>query len=375
MDTVKILAIGNDKINLQIIKSRLLEFGDDWLIFNMGCEDAHHAINKSKFDLCIIDCSETSEMLNQKISEIKNSTKNADTPILVSIQECSASDIEEFLLNGALDFIKKPFKSIELFARVRTALTLSSTIAKLNRQNRVINESQEKIEEMIKGLMPSEIINEITRYGESKPKKYRDASVLFADLVDFTKKSRTLSPKVVIDELSEIFEEFDKIMKKNQCTRIKTMGDGYLAVSGIPTPNKDHAKNLIQAAIDMREFLKQRNLINKVKWDIKVGINSGEVIGSVLGKSNYLFDVFGDTVNEASRMENTCEPNQVNISQTTYLITRNSFRYIERLPAEVKGIGKKRMYYLKSSINPILLNDKKKHNLKLGKLIEKLSTN
>ena len=375
MDTVKILAIGNDKINLQIIKSRLLEFGDDWLIFNMGCEDAHHAINKSKFDLCIIDCSETSEMLNQKISEIKNSTKNADTPILVSIQECSASDIEELLLNGALDFIKKPFKSIELFARVRTALTLSSTVAKLNRQNRVINESQEKIEEMIKGLMPSEIINEITRYGESKPKKYRDASVLFADLVDFTKKSRTLSPKVVIDELSEIFEEFDKIMKKNQCTRIKTMGDGYLAVSGIPTPNKDHAKNLIQAAIDMREFLKQRNLINKVKWDIKVGINSGEVIGSVLGKSNYLFDVFGDTVNEASRMENTCEPNQVNISQTTYLITRNSFRYIERLPAEVKGIGKKRMYYLKSSINPILLNDKKKHNLKLGKLIEKLSTN
>ncbi|MCW3788571.1 adenylate/guanylate cyclase domain-containing response regulator [Marinilabiliaceae bacterium AAT] len=372
---MKILAIGNDAINMHIIKSRLLEFSDDWMIFNTNCDDAHSEINRSRYNLIIIDCEKPSESLIHKIGEIKQSIKNYNTPVLVCIQECSPAEIEEILEIGALDFIRKPFKSIELFARVRTALTLSSTIEKLDRQTHIINEGQHKMEEMLNGLIPTEIINEITQYGESKPKKYRDASVLFVDLVDFTQKSRRLSPKIVIDELSDIFTEFDKIVKRNNCTRIKTMGDGYLAVSGIPTPNQEHVYNMIKVASDMREYLMQRNLINNVKWDVKLGINSGEVIGSVLGNNNYLFDVFGDTVNEAARLESACEPNQINISRSTYLLARDKYSFIERLPQDIKGIGKRRMYYLKSTINPLDIKKSEHNKNRLGVLIEKLSAN
>ncbi len=375
MDTVKILAVGNDKINLQIIKGRLLEFGEDWLIFNMNCNDAYKEVEKSKYNLIIIDCENPTQSLINKISTLKYSKKNFNTPIIVCIQDSTPEDIENILQNGALDFIKKPFKSIELFARVRTALTLSSTIEKLDRQIHIINEGQNRMEEMLNGLIPTEIINEITQYGTSKPKKYREASVLFVDLVDFTKKSSRLSPKIIIDELSDIFSEFDKIVKRNNCTRIKTIGDGYLAVSGIPTPSRKHAINMIKTAIDMREYIFQRNLINNVKWDLKIGINSGEVIGSVLGKNNYLFDVFGHTVNEAARLENLCDPNQINVSRFSYLLVRNTYTFIERLPHDVKGIGKRRMYYLKST-DDVFARDESGHNkIRLGELIEKLSVN
>ncbi len=375
MDTVKILAVGNDKINLQIIKSRLLEFGEDWLIFNKSCEDAYAEVEKSKYNLIIIDCEKPITSLINKVIDLKYSEKNANTPIIVCIQDSTPEDIEKILQNGALDFIKKPFKSIELFARVRTALTLSSTIDKLDRQVHIINEGQNKMEEMLNGLIPPEIINEITQYGSSKPKKYREASVLFVDLVDFTKKSRRLSPMIMIDELSDIFAEFDKIVKRNNCTRIKTIGDGYLAVSGIPTPSHEHAINMINVALDMREYIFQRNLINNVKWDLKLGINSGEVIGSVLGKSNYLFDVFGDTVNEAARLESMCEPNQINVSRSSYMLVRNKYKFIERLPQDVKGIGKTRMYYLKSTFDSISTYDPSENVIRLGELIEKLSAN
>ncbi len=350
MDTVKILIVGNNNISLQIIKGQLLEFDNDWLVFKANCHKASQEIKETKYNLVIIDCNESSDNLKHKIKEIKGSKLNHITPIIVCLQDRTSNDIEQILKAGALDFIHKPYKAIELFARVRTGLSLSSTIHKLNFQTQVLSESHDKVVDFLNRIIPIEIIQELKEFGESKPKKYREASVLFADLVDFTRKSRKLSPKMLIDELSEIFAEFDKIVSKNKCTRIKTMGDGYLAVSGIPSPNANHTINMIKTAIDMRDYLTQRNSFHSVKWDVKIGIHSGEVIGSILG-NNYLFDVFGDTVNEAARMEKFCEPNQINISEKTYLLSRYQYNFIERLSMDIKGLGRKKMYYLKSSYN------------------------
>ncbi|GAF04180.1 adenylate cyclase [Saccharicrinis fermentans DSM 9555 = JCM 21142] len=238
MNTVRILIIGNDVINLQIIKRQLLDFDEEWLIINKSCDDAIPELNHTYYSLILIDCEEPSAELLEKIHFIKRSNKNWDTPVLVSLQNTEPTIIKKLLIAGALDFIQKPFKNVELFARVRTALTLSSSIKKLEKQARVISEGQNKIQEIVSGLLPNEIVTELTLFGESKPKKYREASVLFIDMVDFTKKSTKLSPKILIDELSQIFSSFDQIIKKNNCTRIKTMGDGYLAVSGSQPPTK-----------------------------------------------------------------------------------------------------------------------------------------
>jgi class 3 adenylate cyclase/AmiR/NasT family two-component response regulator len=370
MDTIKILIVGNNDIGLQIIKGQLLEFEKDWLIFKTNYHKAGQESNSTKFNLIIIDCNESSNNIEHQIKEIKGSKINHTTPIIVCLQDKTGNDIEQILEAGALDFINKPYKPIELFARVRTGLTLSSTIHKLEFQSRIISERHDKVEKFLYKIIPTEIIQELKDFGKSKPKKYREASVLFADLVDFTRKSRKLSPKILIDELTEIFTEFDNIVNKNKCTRIKTMGDGYLAVSGIPSPNTNHTIHMIKTAIDMREYLMQRNSFHSVKWDVKIGINSGEVIGSILG-NNYLFDVFGDAVNEAARMEKFCEPNQINISENTYLLSRHQYNFIERLSMDIKGLGRKKMYYLKSAYN--MLNYKEIFNF--NPLNNKMATN
>ncbi len=364
MNTANILIIGNEICNLELLKRQLLEFDEEWVVNTKVYRNSKVELNSTHHNLVIIDFDGSPQNLLEKIKIIKQSNKNYSTPVLVCFMETNAKLIKAMLEAGALDFIEKPFKPIELFARVRTALILSSTIDKLNQQAHIISESQSRLNEILSGLLPKEIIEELTVSGESKPKKYREASVLFADMVDFTKKSMSLPPKILIDELTQIFSAFDGIIKKYGCTRIKTMGDGYLAVSGIPTPNKEHAIKLIQVAVDMRNFLMIRNLTNPVQWEVKIGINSGEVIGSVLGSNNFLFDVFGDAVNTAARMEKTCGPNQINIGMSTYLSTRDKFRYIERLPNDVKGLGIKSMYYLKSSCNNTAITnteEKKEH--------------
>lgn len=346
MDTIKILIIGYCDYNLSNIKKQLQEFRDDWIIVDTLYDDVENKICDTCYNVIIFECSGMFQYLFQEINNLKASKYNHETPILVCVDNSNYISIEEVIKAEVHDFIQMPFKPFELFTRIMGTLKLSYLIRKSTNQKNVIDEKQQRIEAILNSLLPAEIINELTIYGESKPKKYHKASVLFIDLVDFTRKSSSLSPRIVIDELSDIFSSFDYIIKKNGCLRIKTIGDGYLAVSGIPKPNEEHAINLLEAAIEMREYLKQRNKTHSIKWNAKMGINSGEVIGSVLGGNNMLFDVFGDTVNTAARMENECEANQINVSSITQALTKHKYKFIGRTPLSVKSLGVTKMYYL-----------------------------
>jgi class 3 adenylate cyclase/AmiR/NasT family two-component response regulator len=355
MSFAKILITGNSQINIQDISKKLLEYEQNWGTITC-CNNSASISEFEKCDLIIIDSIEKTELIIDVISQIKHSLKNWDTSILVCLHENNPKNIIQILEAGALDFLIKPFSSIELFARVRTGLILSSSVDKANKQTKQISAKENHFEELLNNILPLEIITEISTLGYSKPKKYKNASVLFVDLVDFTKKVKSLSEKIIFNELSEIFSTFDKIIRTNHCTRIKTMGDGYLAVSGIPNFNNNHAVDLLNAAVEMQNFILQRNKANAITWEIKVGINSGEVIGGILGKNRFPFDVFGDTVNGAARMETMCAPNQINVTRSTYLLTRHKFTFIERLSTRIKGMGIQHMYYLKSPVDFPLIN-------------------
>jgi len=135
-------------------------------------------------------------------------------------------------------------------------------------------------------------------------------------------------------------------MSRHKCERIKTIGDAYLAVCGMPEKRKDHAKNMINAAIDIREFLKKRNAKSNIEWKIRIGIHSGRVVGGIVGVRKYIYDVFGDTINTTSRMESSSEPMKINISETTYNLVKNDFSFIERDAMDIKGLGLTKMYFL-----------------------------
>ena len=178
------------------------------------------------------------------------------------------------------------------------------------------------------------------------PRRFRNVSVVMADLVDFTVKSQKMSPRRLLDELQTIFTAFDEITEKYKCTRIKTIGDAYMAVSGMWNQTENHALNAAKLADRMRQYIIEHNHKNKIDWKIRIGINSGDIIAGIPSRANLTYDIFGDTVNTAARMQTYSDPMQINISESTYQLLKDYYIIIKRISRKVKGKGALNMYYL-----------------------------
>jgi class 3 adenylate cyclase len=169
-------------------------------------------------------------------------------------------------------------------------------------------------------------------------------------VVGFTTLSSDLEPKLLIEELSDIFTNFDMIIDRYDCQRIKTIGDAYLCVSGMPVADSLHAHNLLNAALEIVQYLHKRNETSAISWQIRVGINSGPVVGGIVGIKKYLYDVFGDTINTASRMESNSDPMKINISENTWQLVKDDFKIVPRGEFEVKGKGAMRMFFVEDRL-------------------------
>lgn len=211
-----------------------------------------------------------------------------------------------------------------------------------------LEQEKEKTEQLLLNTLPLRVVNELKENGYSEPESFENVSVYFSDIVGFTSASTKLEPAVLIKELNDIFTVFDDIMEKYHCERIKTIGDAYLAVCGMPDKNEHHAENLATAALEIREYLKKRNEQSDTIWKIRIGLHSGKVVGGIVGVRKYIYDVFGDTINTTSRMESNSEPMRINVSETTYLLIKDKFSFITREPIEIKGKGMMKMFFLEA---------------------------
>jgi len=216
----------------------------------------------------------------------------------------------------------------------------------VDERTKELAQEKEKTEELLLNTLPLKVVNELKENGKSEPESFENVTVYFSDIVGFTNISSSLEPNTLISELSDMFTVFDDIMTKFNCERIKTIGDAYLAVSGMPLKNDEHAENMIKAATEIRNYLNERNKTTEVKWRIRIGIHSGKVVGGIVGVRKYIYDVFGDTINTASRMESNSESMRINVSEATYSILKEKFSFIERDAIEVKGKGNMKMYFL-----------------------------
>lgn len=215
--------------------------------------------------------------------------------------------------------------------------TLESQRIELEQKNR-------KIDDLLLNILPPRIIQDLKEYGITQPRLHQQVTVFFSDFVDFTRYARTLDPAELIEELNILFTAFDEIMERNHCERIKTIGDAYLAVCGLPQPNTMHAQNIVRSAQEIVTYLQGQSF--RVPWQIRIGISSGPVIGGVVGVKKYIFDVFGDTINMASRMEHLSEPMRINLSASTAKLLRDEYHLIHRGQIPVKGVGNMDMYFL-----------------------------
>lgn len=215
------------------------------------------------------------------------------------------------------------------------------------KDNRIIASAREKSEQLLRNILPASIANDLKEKGKTEPKVFSDVTACFIDIVNFTRKSTQIAPVTLISELNQIFTAFDNIIEKYGCERIKTIGDSYMAVAGLPDYSPRHAKKIVRSCIEMVKYIRERNENSQYQWEIRIGVHSGEVIAGVVGVKKYIYDVFGDTINTASRMESSSEPMKINISEATYLLVKDDFMAEYRGEFEVKGKGKLRMYFVK----------------------------
>jgi len=207
-----------------------------------------------------------------------------------------------------------------------------------------------KSDRLLLNILPAKVATDLKDIGSTIPESFENATILFTDLVDFTEISSSLEPEFIINELNNMFSHFDAIIEKYGCERIKTIGDSYMAASGVPERDPDHAMNIVNAATEILQFMVERKKLSPVKWDIRIGIHSGSVVAGVVGVKKYIYDVFGDTVNTASRMESHSLPMRINVSESTYNLLKDEFAFEEREAIEIKGKGKLRMFLLHNKI-------------------------
>ena len=192
-------------------------------------------------------------------------------------------------------------------------------------------------------MLPSEIVDELKVKGSATPRIYKSASVLFADIKNFTQWAEKMNPRDLIDTLQELFSDFDDVLARNFIEKIKTIGDAYMCAGGLPMPNHSHPFDIVLAAFGLqnavRAFDEKRTLAGRDPWLMRIGIHTGPVVTGVVGKTRTVYDVWGDSVNTASRLESACEPGKVNISKDTYDVIKDYFEceYRGKIPAKHKG--------------------------------------
>jgi class 3 adenylate cyclase len=204
---------------------------------------------------------------------------------------------------------------------------------------------------LLHNMLPTEIAKELALHGRVSPVRHESVTILFTDFGDFTHAAATMPPDRMVAELNDIFAAFDEITDACGIEKIKTIGDAYMAAAGVPTPCADHAQRCAQAGLRMVSYIAQRNQTAAFKWSLRVGIHTGPVVAGVVGTKKYAFDIWGDTVNIASRMESSGEIGRVNVSAYTYDLIRDDYDCEYRGKVEAKGKGAVDMYFVKRALS------------------------
>ncbi len=234
----------------------------------------------------------------------------------------------------------------------RAGQRLESQNRKIQAQNIQIQEEQRKSDGLLLNILPQEIADELKASGQATPRLYESATVLFSDFVNFTRLSAKLTPKQLIDELNECFLAFDEICERHGLEKIKTIGDAYMCAGGLPVPNLTHAADAVAAALEMSNWLHARRheRPDAHLTEMRIGIHTGPVMAGVIGKNKFAYDIWGDAVNLAARLEEHGEPGQVNVSSATKEAVKYLYKARHRGKKDVHNKGMVDMYFIESAV-------------------------
>ena len=209
-----------------------------------------------------------------------------------------------------------------------------------------LEKEKQRVERLLLNIMPKAVYDELKEYGTTTPHMFDCVAILMLDFARFTDMAISHDASSLVSELNDIFSAFDRIVENFGCERIRTIGDSYMAVAGVPEASHDHAHSIAKVALRMRRFIERRNAAHPEQWQCRIGINAGPVVGSLVGVQKYVYDLFGPGVNLAARMESLSEPMKITLCGETYELIKDDFIFTELGEVDVKGFGRKTLYRL-----------------------------
>ena len=249
-------------------------------------------------------------------------------------------------LRARVKIIQDQKNRLELEVMQRTADVVRQK-EKIESQNAQLESEKDKSEKLLLNILPSETVEELKTKGKTKPRSYRTVSVMFTDFKNFTKISETMRPKDLVEELDSYFVKYDEIIEEHNVEKIKTIGDSYMCAGGIPIRNKSNPIDVVLAGLKIQQYMIQRKASHgDLAWEVRLGIHTGELIAGVIGFKRFAYDIWGNTVNVANRMELTGEPGKVNISENTYQHINTFFECTDRGEVQTKNMGMLKMYFV-----------------------------
>ncbi len=346
LKAARLLVVDDSKMMRMGIARSLRQLGVELIEEASNGREALQRLHNESFDLMLLDV-EMPEMTGREVlAAMQQSPQLRGFPVIVISGAQDIDDVVRCIEMGAEDFLPKPFSQVLLKARLTSSIEKKRLRdlermrrQQLQEQHEQLEREQEKTENLLLNILPRSVSQRLKSGEKRIADAHHEVSVLFADLVGFTSLSHGMSAEKLVNMLDEIFSRFDWIVGDAGVEKIKTIGDCYMLVGGVPEPRVDHAVAVVEAGFAMLEAMESFNRAHGTQLQIRIGVNSGPVVAGVIGMHKFTYDLWGDTVNVASRMESTGTPGRVHVSPSTARHLDKHFVLQARGAVSVKGIG------------------------------------
>ena len=355
--SMKVLVVDDSKTLRRILIRELNSIGITNISEAGDGNEALERLRVESFDLMLLDM-EMPELDGLGVLKVVKSTPELSyLPVIIVSSAEDFDRIVECIQVGAEDYLPKPFNAVLLRARVFSSLEKKRLrdldrehILELQREKEMLHIEQMKSEKLMLNILPKPIADRLKKGEKNIAGSYPEVTVLFSDLVGFTKMSAKKTAPELVKLLNDIFSRFDKRAELLGLEKIKTIGDAYMAVGGLPIPRSDHAEIVADMALGMYEDLADFNQANQQEIQMRIGIHSGPVVAGVIGFTKFSYDLWGNTVNTASRMESTSGNGRIQVSAITHELLKEHFVLEEREVIECKGLGPMLTSYVNARI-------------------------
>ena len=344
-DTGKILVVDDNESNRNMLSRRLMRQGHTVKLAENGLQ-ALEMLRAEDFDLVLLDVMMPEMDGYQVLEHLHADDKLRGLPVIMISALDQLDTVVKSIELGAEDYLPKPFNPVVLRARIGACLEKKRLRDRERAYIRKLRSEQERSEQLLLNILPRPIAERLKEGQRTIADVFPDVTVLFADLVGFTRMSEQLPPAELVAMLNKIFSMFDQLAEKHGLEKIKTIGDEYMAASGLPMPRPDHAEAMAEMALDMLAVIERFNAKRNRGVRIRIGMNCGPVTAGIIGTKKFAYDLWGDTVNIASRMESHGIANAIQVTEATYKRLRHKYAFQRRGIIHVKGKGALCTYFL-----------------------------